>query len=150
MFQFFIKLFAGFQKLWDGSKSPLVSRILLWILANFNYAIVCIASTLHLISNFHSFFSKFIRLFQVHQLLLVSPPSSCSTNFKASGKIHVFAYQLAFFYFNSVFYANGKICIKHCVYFFQGLVDPFVSENHREFYLSDSQGHILACGYSIE
>ena len=91
------------------SKSSQLSRTLLSILANFNYAVICIVLILPLISNFPSLFFKLLedrnkvftnnwhhRRLHVQQLLLLS------------GKIQVFVYLSAFFYLYTLVCWNSK------------------------------------------
>ena len=71
----------------SNSKSPLVSRTFLSILADLTNSIVWIVSILSLISNsFRLFFNFFFGGGRLNQLQLLSP--SCSTVFLVGGLVH--------------------------------------------------------------
>ena len=74
-------LIGGLSAELSVSKFPQVSRTLPSIRTVINYAVILLFFILPLISNFSSLFPSLWIPFQVHQLQLVSPSSSSSTDF---------------------------------------------------------------------
>ena len=107
------------------SKFPLVSRTLLGILADLDNAGDCLVSLALFFPSRPVPLPILWGLFQVHQLQLVSPSSSCSIAFLFSSKVQIFIPLFAFFYL---------LLFAHMSFFTSALADGFFYRS-----LSDSK-----------
>ena len=102
---------VAFRRNLSESKPLQLSRILLYIQADFSIAVIKIVSFIHLISSsYRLFFPRFLGTVPMAPNTIGTTVTFRSHSFfQLIGKVHVFVLLFAYFYFHSAAYRHSKI-----------------------------------------